>query len=171
VHARIDGRFTNGLRDSASRALYLRGMHRTVAAFEAGAAPWRGDAQWRRWLEPARLPLLQEDLDELALASLPPAATPAYACGHELLGALYVLEGSAQGARMMLNQLRQHAAGEAAGTRFLQSHAQDPRRWRELLAQLAQARDDLGFVAVEAGARRTFNLAEASFALAADRSS
>lgn len=170
VHARIDARFSNGLNDAASHACYLRGMQRTVDAFERGAACFDADPDWRGWLVPARAPLLDADLAELGLDALAPAHAVALDDGATLLGALYVLEGSAQGARLMMHQLRQRP-GPTRGIHFLHSHAHDPRRWRALLARFDGARaDDAAAAAAESGALRTFALAEDSFALAAERS-
>ncbi|MFC0676427.1 hypothetical protein ACFFGH_01000 [Lysobacter korlensis] len=141
-------------------------MHRTIVAFESGTVAWRDHSEWRRWLEPARRPLLEADLRELQLTPLEPAEPTHFACEPGLLGALYVLEGSAQGARMMMHQLRQH--GAETGVHFLQAHAHDPRRWRALLARLEQGADT-DAAAAEASALRMFTLAEAGFALAAKR--
>lgn len=169
VHARIDARFANGLLDDASQARYLRGMQRTVDAFERGAARFHGDPHWRGWFVPARAPLLDADLAELELDALAPATPIALDDGAALLGALYVLEGSAQGARLMMHQLRQRP-DPVRGLHFLQAHAHDPRRWRALLARLGDApADDPTAAAAESGALRTFALAEDSFALAAER--
>lgn len=169
VHARIDARFSNGLLDAASHACYLRGMQRTVVAFERGAVPFTTDPDWRGWLAPARAPLLDADLAELGLDALAPADAPVLDDDATLLGALYVLEGSAQGARLMLQQLRHHTT-PARGVHFMHAHAHDPRRWRALLARLDGApADDADAAAAESGALRTFALAEHSFALAAER--
>lgn len=169
VHARIDARFSNGLHDVPSHACYLRGMQRTVDAVERGAVRFDTDPEWRGWLAPARAPLLDDDLAELGLDPLAPADAVALDDDATLLGALYVLEGSAQGARLMMHQLRQRP-GPVRGLHFLQSHAHDPRRWRALLARLDGApADDAAAAAAESGALRTFALAEDSFALAAER--
>ncbi|GHA87192.1 biliverdin-producing heme oxygenase [Cognatilysobacter bugurensis] len=169
VHARIDARFSNGLLDAPSHACYLRGMQRTVDAFERGSARFHAEPEWRDWLVPARSPLLESDLAELELPALTLAPALEFDDGPGLLGALYVLEGSAQGARMMMHQLRQRP-GPVGGVHFLQAHADDPRRWRALLARLDGVEDDGAAAAsAELGAMRTFALAEDSFALAAER--
>lgn len=169
VHARVDARFPDGLLDAASHARYLRGMQRTVDAFERGAAYGAPDPASAPWLTPARAPLLAADLAELGLDALAPAPAFGFDDDAALLGALYVLEGSTQGARMMMHQLRQRP-GPLRGVHFLESHVRDPRRWRALLARLAEApADGAAAASAESAALRTFALAEDSFALAAER--
>lgn len=153
AHAALDARFADGFGDRARYAVYLLGMHRLVAAFEAAGPPQA---------EP-RLPPLSADLEALGLGPLPPA-TIAFAGDAERLGGQYVIDGSTLGARVLLRQVQ--AAGLAPGARrFLTQHTQAPARWRGTLAQLASC-PDAALPALGAGAARMFELADASFALA-----
>lgn len=153
VHAALDARFAAGLGDPRRYAVYLLGMHRLLAAFEAAdPAPGR-----------PRAAVLAADLATVGLTPLAPA-TLELDGEAERLGARYVIEGSALGARQLLGQLRSAGVAPAA-TAFLTAHADDPARWRGTLAGL-QARPDADLPALTAGAIRTFALADASFALA-----
>lgn len=157
AHAALDARFTGGLGDARRYAVYLLGMHRLVSAFEA-ATPDTVTVACDRGR------LLRADLDALALPPLPPARL-AFDSEVDWLGGLYVIEGSALGARVLLRDLQ---ARHASATTFLRAHADEPARWRATLAWLeSRAPGDLPAMAV--GATRTFALADASFALAEQR--
>lgn len=156
AHARVDGVLAGGIADLPDYARYLRGMHAFVASAESalrdGAAP---DA----WDVPAWLDWLRADLDALGLAPLAPEAMridgPA-----QSLGVLYVLEGSALGARVLLRDAQ--SLGLPA-VRFLRSHAdgESGERWPRFLIFLQQA------ASPDAAFRQTMlDAANAAFAVA-----
>ncbi len=113
-----------------------------------------------------RSPLLESDLaaldDPMAasqradLPALPPFATPAAA-----LGAVYVIEGSAMGARVLLAQITRNLDLDAdSGASFFAGRPSDDRHmWRAVLAALAMIDPDgRDADAAVAGARAMFAL-------------
>lgn len=133
----------------------LHGFHRP---FEAAAN-----------LPPDRTIWLERDLTDLgvdvaALASLPLAAAfPAQASPEYLLGARYVVEGSALGGRGLALQLDGLlGVGVTAGRRFFAGHgAQTGEVWRAYLEQLSGVRSEPAVqTEIVAGATRTFAIFE-----------
>ncbi|QQR40163.1 biliverdin-producing heme oxygenase [Devosia rhizoryzae] len=117
----------------------------------------------------APLPLIGDlcsDLEDLGLAA-PPSGSAAlqFATASEKLGALYVLEGSALGARLL--QRRAEAIGFNAryGARHLAHQTADNGRWKRFLAVLDDPRFDND--AALAAAQRVFEAALAIYAEAA----
>lgn len=147
--------------------MYLRGMQRTLAAFEAASAVRDPSTPARARPSSPRMQALDDDLRALALAPLPAATfEPDGAAGW--LGASYVIEGSALGARMLLRQL-QALPGPVPPAAFLQAHAAAGDGWRDCLARL-ESRPECETPAILAGALALFAIVESSFALAAERS-
>lgn len=115
------------------------------------------------WSPQYLLPELRLDLEDLQLR---PEAGPVPA--HELpdeaarVGALYVLEGSALGARVLLQRAIVLGLGAGRGARHLAKQAADPSRWRDFLGFLEQ-RQDLDRSATLAAAHSIFDTAIAIY--------
>jgi len=120
-------------------------------------------------LVPDRTVWLEHDLIDLgvdprSLAALPRSiAFPAKASAEYLLGARYVVEGSALGGRGLARQLDALlGAGETKGRRFFAGHgAETGAVWRAYLDQLSSAQAGAwAQAAIVAGATHTFAIFE-----------
>ncbi|HST44047.1 MAG TPA: hypothetical protein VLK29_02365 [Luteimonas sp.] len=168
-HARVDAGFAGGLRGSDDYRAYLMGLHDLMSAVDAALAQ-AALAEWRAWRPQARVALLRADLAALAVAPLPPGAPLRIDSGAAAAGALYVLEGSALGARLLARDAEALAV-PAAASAFLRAVTGDDaaRRWRRFLEQLDRAGvDATGHPHADtlAAATRTFQRAEDAFARA-----
>ena len=142
---------------SAYTALLCRlyGFHHS---FELAAQPL---PERTRWLE---IDLATLGVDAARLASLPRCTGfPAVASSDYLLGAGYVVEGSALGGRGLARQLDGLlGTGIGAGRRFFSGHgAETGEAWRAYLARLsAAATATASRAAIVAGAVETFTIFE-----------
>ncbi|QTL02166.1 biliverdin-producing heme oxygenase [Aquabacter sp. L1I39] len=154
-HARLDGALSElNLMDASD---YGRFLHIHAAALRpvelqlehAGVAALFDD-----WPRRVRRTALEADLAVLGLGRPAPAPFAPLAGADEMLGALYVLEGSRLGHAMMLRHLPKQAATRPAMT-FL-AHGAGERLWGGFLTTLAgrEARADRGRMI--AAAHRTF---------------
>ena len=166
AHHALDRRFADGLPDRQSYTVYVLGMQRLLAAFESAAAAGAAPFELAPWHGTVRAPLLDADLDALGASPLAPATVHLDDAG-EWFGAQYVVEGSALGARTLLDSLQAAGAARPAETAFLQRHTRPDPGWREFLARL-ETRPHTEVPAMIAGALRMFALAEDSFARAED---
>lgn len=115
------------------------------------------------WRPQSLLPELRLDLADLSLP-LPPAepGPPGQPAGESArIGALYVLEGSALGARLLFERARSLGLSGQRGARHLARQVAEPGRWRDFV-EFIETRRDLEPAAVLAGARSAF---ETAFAL------
>ena len=109
-----------------------------------------------------KTPLLERDLEALGVAagSLPRCASlPALADLPQLLGCLYVIEGSTLGGRLITQRLSGHLAlrADSGGAFFSGYGAATPARWREFGAFLTTTALPLGRdEIIVAGANDTF---------------
>lgn len=170
AHARVDACFPHGLGDMAAYRRYLLGMQALVSALECALAAASLDDTWREWRHPARDAWLRDDLADLGARPLPAGPDLALDGPAAAAGALYVVEGSALGARQLLDDAKRLGWTSARGARFLHGHggADAGIRWRAYLRCLEGAR----FEPVEEGAAidaaaRTFAYAEHEFLRAA----
>ena len=142
---------------SAYTALLCRlyGFHHS---FELAAQPL---PERTRWLE---IDLATLGVDAAMVASLPRCTGfPALASPDYLLGAGYVVEGSALGGRGLARQLdRLLGTGIGAGRRFFSGHgAETGEAWRAYLARLSAASTATASrAAIVAGAVETFTIFE-----------
>lgn len=130
--------------------------------------------RFRRMIEPAvaggswEPQLLVDDLrrdgEDLRLPdSEPGPPTRGMAGEAERLGALYVLEGSALGARILFERAKALGLSGERGARHLAKQVGEAGRWRRFV-QFLDARADLPREPVLAGARSTFETALAVYA-------
>ncbi len=99
----------------------------------------------------ARLDRLAHDLSGLGFA-LPACATGAAGESGFCAGALYTVQGSTMGGKVIFRQL-DYLLADARGRSFFQGGAEDGRNWRLLCDALERRRD---VAAMEAGARHAF---------------
>lgn len=128
-------------------ARYVRGMHAFRSAMEPSLPAREG---WRS--APLR-DALAEDMDDLGLAAVAPAPLAVSDDPDWLLGAHYVLEGSALGARVLVKQVAALGLGEDFGARHLWLQARGV-GWADFVRVLDAQTADVG-LAIE-GARATF---------------
>lgn len=133
--------------DRPAYAVFVQKTHRFRAAAEQALA---NDAE-AGWQVDAIAGLAGQDLADLDVPALPHAEFPAGQWTRESrLGALYVLEGSSLGARLLMR--RAEALGMSAdfGARHLAHQAGDNKRWRGFLSELESVPAELHQVALSA---------------------
>jgi heme oxygenase len=134
VHARVDAQLGE-MRDADHYRAYLRGMHGFLAAVTPGLSSHAGALGWSP-------PQWRSELDaDLQTVHAAPLACEAMAVGNrdEAMGLLYVIEGSALGARLLLRRACALGYEAGRGTAFLHRHADvGTTRWPAFLALLAE---------------------------------
>ena len=134
VHAELDAS-VGSFGTPVDYVRYLKGQYAFRCAIETALAhvPW--PAQLGGWLFRPLLPLLRADLDDLGIT--PPTAPPAATIApQDLLGVLYVLEGSSLGARVLVKRARELGFDSGFGARHLAAQAEDRDGWPRFLAML-----------------------------------
>lgn len=164
AHAQVDAFFPEGLSSRRDYRIYLRGMHALLSALQEALA---GCAAAELWNQSARLAHLRQDLAALDAKPLTPAGAMRIAGAPGAAGALYVVEGSALGARLLLADTASLGYTEK-GANFLRGHAADAQRWRRFVAWLeAQNFDSQAERAMFESAAATFACAKQEFRRAA----
>ena len=103
AHARVDALMAHGFNDARGYRAYLSGMQGFVAALLPAV---RAQAEAMRWPLPDWDGLLRQDMDHLQAGAIGGIA-PLPGCDRAAaLGALYVLEGSSLGARLLVAEGR-----------------------------------------------------------------
>ncbi|KQY18121.1 hypothetical protein ASD36_05915 [Rhizobium sp. Root1334] len=107
--------------------------------------------------------LIAEDLRDLNVAPQPPVNAPDMELSREsLLGMLYVLEGSALGARVLYKRAQSLGFDADFGARHLAVQSRRSDRWPAFLAMLENA-DAIDMEQVANASRATFATAEQAF--------
>lgn len=157
-----------GLATHADYRAYLHGMHAFVASVVpqviAHAAAWR-------WPLPDWQASLARDLDAVAPGWIGLEAEAGAPLEPDAAaGALYVMEGSALGARTLLRDAVALGHDAAHGATFLHAHAVGGRgrRWSRFLTLLEDLGRGLDRRKACAAAEQTFQVAERCFARARD---
>lgn len=110
---------------------FLVNTYRFRSAVEPGCA------EIGFWSTPLLLGLLADDLRDLGVVRLPAAGAPMrIPTRSAALGALYVLEGSALGARLLRRRAAALGFDESFGAGHLAAQVADPTRWRRFLLLL-----------------------------------
>jgi heme oxygenase len=148
LHAAVDARFSRGWnRDAKGYAAFLVALARVVIPLEraletAGVAKLLPD-----WADRRRSDALAEDLASLD-EPLSPIHVEPLAGEAQMFGALYVLEGSRLGGKLLLKRALEHPDERVrAATRYL-SHGADRNLWPSFVQRLdasaavAEAPDD-----------------------------
>ncbi|OCW56564.1 hypothetical protein AWJ14_16600 [Hoeflea olei] len=145
-------------------AAYVRKTHRFRRCIEAALCD-TVDSGWT--LDPIA-GLAGRDLADLGLSPLPKADVPPWSPSPAArLGAAYVLEGSALGARLLLQRAQAIGLRQDFGARHLAHQSADPRRWRAFLTVLEALPDEMHQAAV-AAAGDAFRLAFSIYSETAD---
>lgn len=138
---------------------YLAGTYAFRAALEPALPPTQG------W-EPQQLAgALLADLNDLGQAGPPVPAAPRLDNASAVAGALYVIEGSTLGARLLQRRAESLGLGPDHGARHLHDQTAEQGRWGRFLAWL-----EAGQIAPEqaaASANAVFQLALTSYGLGA----
>lgn len=142
---------------------YLTGLHAfrqpaeaLIAARLSGSAPAAG------WRPSPIAGVMREDLAALGMVPGRAIELGSFAGPSALLGLIYVLEGSALGARVLRVQVERLGLTAARGARHLAVQAASLDSWRGFLAAL-EAADDFDENAAAAGAQAGFAAAIMAF--------
>ncbi len=159
LHADLDGRFSAvDFHDAASYARFLQAQAPALFALEAAISEAPLARALGDWERRRRAPILRADLQALGCA-LPPPARGAALEGDALLGALYVLEGSRLGARVLVRWARASRDAHVRGATAYLAHGEGEALWPSFLQFIARReREGLDQGAVVAGARHAFGL-------------
>lgn len=127
--------------DLADRQAYVRYV-RGLAAFRASLEPAleRPASALPGFRMTVLAPLLAQDLNDLGETPVALPAPPDMAAPADVLGALYVLEGSALGARVLIKKVEALGFGPTHGARHLSHQASSLDAWRRLV-QILDAGD------------------------------
>ena len=87
------------------------------------------------WIQRIRTPALERDLATLNI-TCHPLPLPAFGSAAEMLGAVYVLEASRMGARVMLARLAEHPDSDAMNATAYLRHGFGKRFWPSFLTLL-----------------------------------
>jgi len=155
-HQDLDAALAGALDERRGYTRYLLGMLALTELLAPAPAAVDARAAWSEWFEPRRQSLLREDLRDLGVLPLAHGLAPLPASCW--MGANYVLEGSALGARVLLRtaqRLRLRDPGVPLA--FLQHHARPGDRWPRFLERLQTLDGRLREDAVR-GARLAFGV-------------
>ncbi|WP_420409281.1 biliverdin-producing heme oxygenase [Hoeflea sp.] len=143
---------------------YVRRTHRFRHAIESAL----GDDDESGWSLDRIAPIAAIDVADLGLTPLPETdfSVP-FQTSARRLGAFYVLEGSALGARLLVRRAEAIGLSADFGARHLARQSSAPRRWRAFLAVLEDLPANDHEAAV-AAARDTFRLALSIYSETAD---
>lgn len=157
-HEAVDRLFSRfDLAQTAGYRSFLCALARAHLGIEEGLDAAGAASLVADWPERRRADLLRADLADLGIEAPRSAGTPSLATEAEMLGAIYVIEGSRLGGAVLSSRL----AGEAPA-RFLAARAR-PGAWRQLLALLdARLDDPASLGSAVAAARACFRCFERS---------
>jgi len=119
---------------------YLNGSYAARARLEHRLDAGGAERLWADWPSRRIAHLIAADIDDLggvALVSSGMSALPL--SDAELLGVLYVLEGSSLGARVLVNMARGLGLSATCGARHLVHQAGDTGAWRSFVALMNSA--------------------------------
>lgn len=161
AHAAVDAA-VGGFHDLPSYGRYLR----SIAAFRRPIEDRLSSVAWPEVLldwRPARVgEAIAADLADLGITPDVSRLQPVRLDGDSLFGALYVLEGSALGARLLLKRAESIGLTEAFGARHLALLGSNIDGWRGFLTRLEQVEPFDLEVALEASLA-TFHSARLAF--------
>lgn len=156
AHDRVDVRFASlDLADRADYAAFLTAQARAYLPLEKALTDAGAAAHVEDWAETRRGALLLADLADLGVDPPETRAPPSFGNDAELIGALYVLEGSRLGGAM----LRQ-SVPDSLPSRFLSARPPGG-HWKRIIATLERnLYSDARIEAATNGASRAFALFE-----------
>lgn len=141
---------------------FLRGQAEALFPLETALERGGIERHLSDWPQRVRTPALEHDLSVMDVAC-DPLPVPDFATVAEMLGAVYVLEATRMGARVMLARLAQYPESEAIGATAYLRHGFGQRLWPRFLAVLEQhpaARADTA--GVVRGAETAFGMFESA---------
>ncbi len=162
LHAAVDAA-VGSFETTAGYARYLSGIHRFRADVEKGLETVDWPQTFGAWRPQAVAALAKADLDDLGLrgrSGLSPVfdlADPSH-----LIGALYVLEGSSLGARVLYTRAQALGLSDSHGARHLALQANGLDNWRGFLT-LLDAMDGFDLEGAVDGAEHVFRHAARAF--------
>ncbi len=134
AHARVDALFSRlNLADLADYRTFLSAQAGPHLAVEASVDSAGAERILPDWPQRRRAAALRADLAELGIAPVADDEPFSFASDAEMLGAVYVLEGSRLGGSLLKRQVV-----DTAPRRFLDQD-QAPGAWRKLLEKLDEA--------------------------------
>jgi heme oxygenase len=161
IHAAVDTAV--GSFDTLERyGSYLQGLHAFRLPLEAYLASIEWPRHFGTWRPAAIGGLIMKDMDDLGLPSFCPEEDISLCADLEsVMGALYVLQGSSLGARILFSRARALGLNEIHGARHLaeQAHPEDWKTFLELLDSAPQMDMDK----VIDASRSAFAAAESAF--------
>jgi heme oxygenase (biliverdin-IX-beta and delta-forming) len=142
--------------------IYVRDMSAFRLPIEQGLVGAQWPSAFGGWRPTTIGDAIERDLGDLdiAIPSASNASTPQGA--EEMLGVLYVLEGSTLGARLLYGRAQDIGLGKDFGARHLAVQSAGVEQWRGFLDVL-EAAPDLDMDRVIAASRMTFQQAQAAF--------
>ena len=134
AHDRVDAAFSRfDLQARESYAAFLTAHAAVVPAVEAALTRGGAETLLRDWPDRLRTAALLRDLQHLGVRPPPPRPTPALPSEARVLGALYVVEGSRLGARILLGQALSSPDPTLRGATAYLAHGEGRRFWPAFL--------------------------------------
>lgn len=162
AHASLD-RLVGSFDSLDSYRRYLRGMSAFRQAVERQLASTSAPEQLTEWRAEMFSGLIADDLQDLAAAPIMPLDVPdAAGDTAELLGILYVLEGSALGSRVLYKRAQSLGLGAEFGARHLAVQSRRSDRWPAFL-NLLETAEGIDMERVAQASQATFQAAERAF--------
>lgn len=164
AHAAVD-EAVGGFSDLTGYKAYLK----AIAAFRGPIEAQLTDIAWPaalgEWRPRSISAAIAADMADLGLTAHPVDASALTFGGDRLFGALYVLEGSALGARVLMQQAKDLGLSASFGARHLALLGGDIDNWRSFLDRLEEA-EPFDLDGALAGSLSAFALARQAFATA-----
>jgi heme oxygenase (biliverdin-IX-beta and delta-forming) len=162
AHLRLDAAV--GQFDSLeSYTSYLRSAAAFRGALELELSRCAWPSQFGGWRPTLVADALMQDMRDLGVEPLPEVAGETLQLSDDgLFGALYVLEGSTLGARLLVDRAAALGLNAEFGARHLSALTASRDGWRNFLGQL-EAADPLDIDIAVAGSMATFALAQQAF--------
>jgi len=142
LHAAVDARFAPMLdAGEAGYRSFLLASAAAVFALEQALLAEGVRAILPDWPRRTRTAALRADLTDLGVSDIAVATAPPLAGAAHMLGALYVLEGSRLGAKLLVGDLLARGSTRVrAATRYLR-HGEGHRLWPSFLTHLESSQD------------------------------
>lgn len=147
AHRRVEGvvQAASMFGSRAGYLPYLMATYEVRAGFEALLDAAGAELVWPDWRGRRIAGLVAQDIADLGEIAPPLVATAENVSSDlssgELIGVLYVLEGSALGARVLVDLATEIGLSASFGARHLHAQAGDRAAWRSFLAMMSTAAD------------------------------
>jgi len=138
AHAALDA-VIGGFDDFAGYGAYLRGIAAFRAPIERQLRHVEWPGRWGEWRPAMVTEAIAQDMADLGIDPRVDPAPPLSLDGDRLYGTLYVLEGSALGARLLLQRAEALGLSARYGARHLACLSGNIAGWRGFLDRLEEA--------------------------------